>query len=167
MRIDLETCTRAVRRSPPYAWEMGFWKGLVDKVAQKKEELEEEAKKRAAKKAADMAIGTGKAAARAAVKNAGKTLDYAGKKLEEAIFGEASDDDEPASSRPAKKAEAGPDPFAKLKAEEAARKTAAKDRERTEKEDRAAAKARDDARARSEREVDDELAALKKKIRGQ
>lgn len=156
---------------------MGFWKGLVDKVAQKKEELEDEAKRRAAKKAAEMALGTGKAAARAAVKNAGKTLDYAGKKLEEAIFGEASSDDDeaPASSKPAANAKRGsernesapakgPDPFAKLKAEEAARKAAAKEREQEEK---AAARAREDARAKTEREVDDELAALKKKIRGQ
>jgi hypothetical protein len=142
---------------------MGFWKGLVDKVAQKKEELEEEAKKRAAKKAAEMALDTGKAAARAAVKNAGKTLDYAGKKLEEALFGEASAaaDDARASSRPTQKV--ADDPFAKLKAEEAARKASAKAREL---EERDAAKARDEARARTEREVDDELAALKKKIRG-
>jgi hypothetical protein len=130
---------------------MGFWKGLVDKVAQKKEELEEEAKKRAAKKATEMAIGTGKAAAKAAVKNAGRTLDYAGKKLEEAIFGSASSDDDDArsssgspgsrgSAGATRKPEKGPDPFAKLKAEE--------------------------ARAKTEREVDDELAALKKKIRG-
>jgi type IV secretory pathway VirB10-like protein len=141
---------------------MGFWKGLVDKVAQKKEELEDEAKKRAAKKAAEMAIDTGKAAAKAAVKNAGKTLDYAGKKLEEALFGEATpDEDAPPSSKPAKKGEAkGPDPFAKLKADEAARKV-------REKDEKAAVKAREEARAKTEREVDDELAALKKKIRGQ
>jgi hypothetical protein len=111
-----------------------------------------------------MAIDTGKAAARAAVKNAGKTLDYAGKKLEEALFGEASrddsSDDAPASSKPKKeKVEKGPDPFAKLKAEEAARKTRDKD-------ERASATEREDARAKTEREVDDELAALKKKIRG-
>lgn len=132
---------------------MGFWKGLVDKVAQKKEELEEEAKKRAAKKATEMAIGTGKAAAKAAVRNAGKTLDYAGKKLEEAIFGEATPDD----AGPSKDA---PDPFAKLKAEEAAKKA-------RNAEEKIAARARDEeARARSERDVDDELAALKRKIRG-
>ena len=133
---------------------MGFWKGLVDKVAQKKEELEEEAKRRATKKAAEVAIDTGKAAAKAAVKNAGKTLDYAGKKLEEAIFGEATphDDAPPASSKP-------PDPFAKVKADEAARKQRGQ-------EEKAAAKAREEARAKTEREVDDELAALKKKIRG-
>ncbi|MDB4935256.1 MAG: hypothetical protein JWP87_2228, partial [Labilithrix sp.] len=59
------------------------------------------------------------------------------------------------------------DPFAKLKADAAARKAAAKDRERTDKEEKAAAKGREDARAKTEREVDDELAALKKKIRGQ
>ena len=141
---------------------MGFWKGLVDKVTQKKEELEDEAKKRAAKKAAEMAIDTGKAAAKAAVKNAGKTLDYAGKKLEEALFGEATPDDDapPSSSKPQAKAEKAPDPFAKLKADEVARK----ERDTAEK---AAAKARDEARAKTEREVDDELLALKKKIRGQ
>jgi hypothetical protein len=145
---------------------MGFWKGLVDKVSQKKEELEDEAKKRAAKKAAEMALDTGKAAAKAAVKNAGKTLDYAGKKLEEALFGEATPEDDvpPPSSKPAKKAEAkGPDPFAKLKADEAAKKERDKERDKNEK---AAAKAREEARAKTEREVDDELAALKKKIRG-
>ena len=147
---------------------MGFWKGLVDKVAQKKEELEDEAKKRAAKKATEMAIDTGKAAAKAAVKNAGKTLDYAGRKLEEVLFGEATPDENapPSSSKPIKKAEKaakperGPDPFAKLKADEVARK----ERDKGEK---AAAKSRDEARAKTEREVDDELAALKKKIRGQ
>ena len=139
---------------------MSFWKGLVDKVTQKKEELEDEAKKRATKKAAEMAIDTGKAAAKAAVKNAGKTLDYAGKKLEAALFGEAtSDDHTPASTTTGAKS-TPPDPFAKLKADEAARKTAAK-------EEKAATKAREEARAKTEREVDDELAALKKKIRGQ
>ena len=134
---------------------MGFWKGLVDKVAQKKEELEEEAKRRASKKAAEMALDTGKAAARSAVKNAGKTLDYAGKKLGEALFGPSDADDEAEPSVPKE----APDPFAKLKAEEAARKVA------TQKE-KLAAKEREQARAKTEREVDDELAALKKKIRG-
>ena len=131
---------------------MGFWKGLVDKATKKKEELEEEAKRAAARKAADMAIDTGKAAARSAVKNAGKTLDYAGKKLGEALFGPEEEEKAPPS--------AAPDPFAKLKAEEAARKVA------TQK-GKLAAKEREQARARTEREVDDELAALKKKIRGQ
>jgi hypothetical protein len=140
---------------------MGFWKELVDKVAQKKQELEEEAKKRAAKKAAEMALDTGKAAAKAAVKNAGRTLDYAGKKLEEAIFGSASsaDDDAPASASGNEPSQP-PDPFAKLKADEAAKKE-------RDKEGQVAAKSREQARAKTEREVDDELAALKKKIRGQ
>ena len=136
---------------------MGFWKGLVDKVGQKKEELEEEAKKRAAKKAAEMALETGKAAARSAVKNAGKTLDYAGKKLGEALFGPSDADDEEAPSSTKKEA---PDPFATLKAKEAAQKLA------TQKA-KVAAKERAETRARTERDVDDELAALKKKIRGQ
>lgn len=148
---------------------MGFWKDLVDKAAKKKEEIEEEAKRRAAKKATEVAIETGKAAAKSAVRNAGKTLDYAGKKLEEAIFGDATKDEgsppsssaRSRSSRPPKKD--APDPFAKLKADEAARKVSAKERE---KEEKLAAKAREEARAKSEREVDDELAALKKKIRG-
>ncbi len=133
---------------------MGFWKGLVDKATKKKEELEEEAKKRAAKKAAEMAIDTGKAAARSAVKNAGKTLDYAGKKLGEALFGPEEGEEAPSSAK------AAPDPFAKLKADEAARKLA-NQKEKT------ASKEREQARERTEREVDDELAALKKKIRGQ
>ena len=50
--------------------------------------------------------------------------------------------------------------IAKVKADEAARKIA------TQKE-KAAAREREQAKAKSEREVDDELAALKKKIRGQ
>ena len=136
---------------------MGLWKGLVDKVSQKKEELEEEAKKRAAKKAAEIAIDTGKAAARSAVKNAGKTLDFAGKKLGEALFGP---EPEGGAQSPEASKKAAPDPFAKVKADEAARKVATQ----TEK---TAVKEREQARARSEREVDDELAALKKKIRGQ
>ena len=141
---------------------MGFWKGIVDKVAAKKEELEEEAKKRAAKKAAEMALDSGKAAAKAAVRNAGKTLDYAGKKLEEALFGPASEEKDSSEAAP-------PDPFAKLKADEAAKQAVAKrgveakDRENVEN---AASRAREEARERTEREVDDELAALKKKIRG-
>jgi hypothetical protein len=146
---------RAREARLPYACCMGFWKGLVDKATQKKEELEEEAKKRAAKKAAEMALDTGKAVARSAVKNAGKTFDYAGKKLGEAIFGPMGDEEAvPFSTK------AAPDPFAKVKADEAARKLA------TQKE-KAVAKEREQERAKTEREVDDELAALKKKIRGQ
>jgi hypothetical protein len=132
---------------------MAFWRGLVEKVGQKKEELEQEAKRRATKKAAELAIDTGKAAARSAVKNAGKTLDFAGRKLGEALFGPS--EDEPSATETA-----GPDPFAKLKAEEAARKLSNQN-------ERVAAKERAEARAATERAVDDELAALKKKIRGQ
>lgn len=131
---------------------MGFWKDLTSKVSQKKEELEEEAKKRATKKAQDMAIEGTKAAARSAVKNAGKTLDYAGKKLGDALFGPSADEED-------KEEEEAPDPFAKLKAQETSRKVA------VEKE-KLAAKEREAARQKTEREVDDELAALKKKIRG-
>lgn len=125
---------------------MGFWSDLADKVAQKKDELEQEAKKRAAKKAADVALNTGKAAARAAIENAGKTLDFAGKKLEEALFGSS----ETTVNREPKSA----DPFAKLKAEEAARKAQAKEE-------------RDRARQVAAPDIEAELEALKKKIRGQ
>ncbi|MDB4941721.1 MAG: hypothetical protein JWP97_1255 [Labilithrix sp.] len=129
---------------------MSFWKGLADKVSQKKEELEAEAKRRASKKASEMAIEGGKAAARSAVKNAGRTLDFAGKKLGEALFGpEAAPDAPPVAG----------DPFAKLKAEEAAREGAAR-------KDKADARERKAAEARTEREVDEELAALKRKIQG-
>src|SRR3954465_1269119 len=112
---------------------MGFFKGLVGQGTQKKEKPSEEAKRRAAKKAAEMALDTGKAAARSAVKNAGKTLDYAGRKLGEALFGpEPEGGEERDSSR-----RDAPDPFAKVKADLAAQKaasqqdkTAAKERER-------------------------------------
>lgn len=134
---------------------MGFWKDLSSKVSQKKEELEEEAKKRAAKKAQDMAIETGKAAARSAVKNAGKTLDYAGKKLGEALFGPSPDDESAAD----KQEEEAPDPFAKLKAQETARKAAAE-------KEKVTAREREAARQKAERDVDAELEALKRKIRG-
>jgi hypothetical protein len=106
-----------------------------------------------------MALDSGKAAAKAAVKNAGKTLDYAGKKIEEALFGDASKGDEKDEERPA--SEVGPDPFEKLKAAEAEKKASARARDA---EERASAKAREEKRVRTEREVDDELAALKKKI---
>ncbi len=94
---------------------MSFWKELASGVTHKTQELAEEAKKRAAKKATEAAVGTGKAVAKAALKGAAKTLDYAGKQLEAALFGEP----EPGGARER------PDPFAKLKAEEIARKAAA------------------------------------------
>lgn len=123
---------------------MGFWSELADKVARKKGELEEEAKKRAAKKVAAVALDTGKAAARAAIENAGKTLDFAGKKLGDVLFGPP----EAVASQ-----EESADPFAKLKAEQAAREATA-------------AFERDRARRLAEQDVEDALAALKKKIRG-
>ena len=135
---------------------MGFWKELVDKAAAKKDELSEEAKRRAAKRAGEMALDTGKAAARAAVKSAGKTLDYAGRRLEQAIFGGPLPGEEPARS--AATAEA-PDPFAKVKADLVARTAAVR-------QDSIVSREREQARARSAREVDDELAELKRKIRG-
>ncbi len=130
---------------------MASWKDLAGRLAQKRRELEDEAKKRALRKAAEVALQTGKAAARAAAESAGKTLDHAGKMLGEALFGPSSIED--ATPKPA------PDPFAKLKAEEEERKLAAS-------KERQDVTAREHARAQAERDVDDELAALKKKLRG-
>ena len=108
---------------------MAFLKDLLDKALQKTAELEAEAKRRASKKAGDLALHTGKAAAKAAVKGATKTLDYMGKKIEDAIFGageprpsDAANADDPAP----------PDPFAKVKAD-AARREAEQQSERVQK----------------------------------
>lgn len=155
---------------------MSFFKGIADKLQQKKEELEEEARRRAAKKATDMAIASGKAAARSAVRNAERGLDFAGKQIERVLFGEAIDDEDGAvddgngrsgheAGRDREREERAPDPFAKLRAREA-EATAA--REARDTESRAAAAREEAARrersAEREREVDDELAALKRRL---
>ena len=116
---------------------MGVWKSLVDGMREKRDELA----RRAAKKAA-----------RTAVSSAGKMVDGVSKAIEDAIFGDGdgakADDASP---------EATTDPFAKLKAAEAEKK----EREREEKR---LAKERVAAQKKADREVDAELAALKKKL---
>jgi hypothetical protein len=105
--------------------QMGLFKSLVDKAREKRDELG----KKAAKKAATAALEHGTEAATTALDNVGKAI---GK----AIFG---DSDEKKTSDPPP----APDPFAKQKAAEAARKARAE---------------------QDERDVDDELAALKRKL---
>jgi hypothetical protein len=114
---------------------MGVWKSLVDRMKDKRDEL--------ARKAA-------KKAARSAVDSAGKMVDGVGKAIEEALFGDAEEPGPEAVEAPA-------DPFAKLKAAEAAQK----ERDRVEKQ---LAKESAAANKKLDREVDAELAALKKRL---
>ena len=120
---------------------MSFFKDVADKLLQKKEALEAEARK----KATEIAIEQGKQAARSAVTRASKAI-------EDALFGEdegeaTKDTDAPDSEAPAKKP-------AKIA------------RPATPPEDpQVAAKRRAAAQARIEAEVDDELAALKRKLK--
>lgn len=122
---------------------MGVFKSLVDKVQAKKDELERKAAKKAAEKATELAIERGKQAARAVVDQAGEALKSAGASIEEALFG-------PESDAP---------PEAKPEGEPRREDTAAASRDRD-----AEARARVDAEARLQREVDDELAAMKRRM---
>ncbi len=127
---------------------MAGFKSLVDKAKKKKDELAREA----AKKAAKAAVRQGAEAALGAI-------DATGRAIEKAIFGDVMDgaagkekEGRGRASEPPSPA-APPDPFARLKAAEAAKR----DEERAQTE-RAAQRARD------ERDIDDELAALKKRL---
>jgi hypothetical protein len=115
---------------------MGLLKSLVEKVKGKKDELQ----KKAAKKAAKVAIDRSARAAKGA-------LDSAGNAIERAIFGDVEEE----------AATEAPDPFAALKATEAKKKEDALEEKRH-------AKERTAKQARSELEVDAELAAMKKKL---
>jgi hypothetical protein len=120
-------------------------KSLVGKVQKKKEELEREAAKRAASKAAEMAVERGKDMAKAAVTQAGKSLRSAGAFVEEKLFGAEPDEDAVVDDG----GERSPDP-------EPVRRRAAPPKK---PEPTAAEK-----QARFDQEVDDELAALKRKL---
>jgi hypothetical protein len=113
---------------------MSVFKSLRDKVQAKKDELERKAAKKAAEKAAEMALERGKQAARAAVEQAGETLKNAGASIEAALFGPDSEHEPAAEAR------------------------------ETRDEARAPAKTRADDEERLQREVDEELAALKRKL---
>ena len=126
---------------------MSIFKSLVDRVKEKKDELQREALKRAAK-------GTLKAAG-SAVEG---TVDRAGKALERVIFGdEVGGEPKDAEAEGEGAAEARPDPFAKQKAAEVERSARKHEEERRSKE-RALREKKLDA------EVDEELAALKKRL---
>jgi hypothetical protein len=116
---------------------MGVWKSIADRMKAKKDELQ----RRAVRKAAETALDS-----------AGKAVQSAGKAVGKALFGDL--DDEAATG---KAAEAPPDPFAKLKAQE----KETKERERQEKR---RAQERAEAEAKLEKDVDEELAALKKRL---
>lgn len=116
---------------------MGLFKSLVDKMRDARKDLE--------KRAAKAALEQGAKAAKSA-------LDSAGDAIEKAIFG--VDDD---GKRDERKSNAPPDPFAKLKADEVAKKERARDDKRRAKE-----RIADDAKL--DDDVDAELAELKKKL---
>lgn len=120
---------------------MGTFKSLVDKVQEKKDELEKRAARKAAETAAEVALARGKEAALSAVEQAGRTLRSAGASLEEALFGPESEA-EPAPEAPRTARPARPPAIAP--------------------EEQAARRVREEERF--QREVDDELAALKRKI---
>jgi hypothetical protein len=92
---------------------------------------------------------------RKAVKKAARTaIDSAGKAVERVLFGKLDDDE---GEKLAEAEQEKPDPFAKLKAAEAEKK----EREREEK---LRAKERARARDQLEKDVDADLAELKKKL---
>jgi len=121
---------------------VGRFKSLVDKVQQKKDEIEARAAKKAAEKAAELALARGKEAALAAVEQAGRSLKSAGASIGEALFGAEPDEEKSA-----------PAPSLTEKAPRRAEQSPV---------DRAAKRSADEARL--QREVDDELAALKRKL---
>jgi len=123
---------------------MSVFKSLSEKVQQKKEELEREAAKKAAQKAAELALARGKEAALAAVAQAGQTLRSAGAVIEEKLFGPDREE------APVEDREPSPD---------------AEPRPRAQPPRRAAPPPVDPERF--EREVDEELAALKRKLAGE
>jgi hypothetical protein len=130
---------------------MGIFKSLVDKVKDKSDELAKKTAEKAARKAAEVAMDRSAKAAKGA-------LDSAGRVIEKAIFGDvvAEEDEESARARQAKE-EAAPDPFAKVKAQEAAKKERAR-------EETVRAKERAEREKKIDRDVDAELLALKKKL---
>ena len=87
---------------------MGFFKELVGKVKDKTDELG----KKAAKKAAEVAIEQSAKAVKSAVGSASRAI-------ETALFGDAEKEK---AEQAAREKAARPDPFAKLKAAEAAAK---------------------------------------------
>jgi hypothetical protein len=117
---------------------MGLFKSILDKVRDKKDELQ----KAAAKKAARIAVDQSAKAAKGALNSAGKAI-------EKALFGNAEEEHPHEEEKP--------DPFAQLKASEAEKK-------RRDREEKLHAAERAEEQAKAEKEIDAELAALKKKL---
>ncbi len=121
---------------------MGVFKSIVDKANKKKDELAQKAAKQAAKTALEQS-------AKAAL----GAIDATGRAIEKALFGK--EDEEGAKSADSVPKPPAPDPFAKLKAAEALKR----DREKQSVKAVTASKVEAD-----EREIDAELAALKKRL---
>lgn len=126
---------------------MATFKSLVDKVQKKKDELEREAAKKAATKVAEMAVERGKDMARSAVAQAGRSLRSAGAFVEEKLFGPEPGEGEEVEARD----ERSPDPEPLRPRKPAPPKAGPTPAEK---------------QARFDQEVDDELAALKRKLAG-
>ena len=125
---------------------MSIFKTLADKARAKKEEMEREA----AKKAAELAFEQSKKAAKSA-------LERAGKSIENALFGD--DEDAPASDAPPPSSKKPPSRRPKP-APKPAPRAAPKEDERA-----LAAKRRAEDEAKLDKQVDDDLAALKRKLK--
>lgn len=122
-----------------YDGRMGVLKSLVDKAQAKKRELEKRAAEKAAEEAAALALARGKKAAREVIEQAGKSIKEAGASIEQALFGRDREGPEaPANERP-KPARVEPRPADTAAAREAEQR-------------------------RIDREVDDELAAMKRRL---
>ena len=129
---------------------MSIFKTLADKARAKKEEMEREA----AKKAAELAFEQSKKAAKSA-------LERAGKSVENALLGD--DEDAPASDAPPPSSKKPPSRRPKPAPKPAAKPTpraAPKEDERA-----LAAKRRAEDEAKLDKQVDDDLAALKRKLK--
>src|SRR5450755_3620786 len=116
---------------------MALFKSLADKIQKKKDELQA----KAAERAAEIAIERGKRAALDAAAGARK-------KIEEALFGDGEEEEEKPSKKPTPKSKREAEPAKKPPPKDDAVKAAlAKERAR-----------------KLEKDVDDDLAALKKRI---
>ena len=128
---------------------MGLFKSLVDKLQDKKDELQE----KAAKKTAEIALKKSADAARGIVAGAGK-------RIEEALFGDVEDEVPKAEDEK-------PRPKTRRDEEREAderKKKLVEDQKRLVKDRAAAAKEREDAAVKLEKDIDSDLAALKRKI---
>ncbi len=137
---------------------MGLWDKLKDRAEKKKAELE----KKAMERAADMALQKTKDTA----KNA---LDSMGKSIENAIFGpdsdkKADDDEAPESSEPGNRSKSSKNKSSESKSSKSKSDAPPKPKEPLTRDYDKFVKDRAQKEADLEKAVDDDLAALKKRL---